>query len=68
MFSKWKSLKIRGFNRHQSFHIGYALEKSVRHKDAEILKYDLRINLVRTSHYPQSKHFLNRCDEIGLRF
>ena len=54
-------------NRHQSFpYIGYALGQSAQYKDAEILKYDLRINLVRTSHYPQSKHFLNRCDEIGL--
>ena len=60
-------LKIRGLNRHQSFpYVGYALGKSAQYKDAEILKYDLRINLVRTSHYPQSKHFLNRCDEIGL--
>ena len=60
-------IKIRGLNRHQSFpYVGYALGKSAQYKDAEILKYDLRINLVRTSHYPQSKHFLNRCDEIGL--
>ena len=60
-------LKIRGLNRHQSFpYVGYALGKSAQYKDAEILKYDLRVNLVRTSHYPQSKHFLNRCDEIGL--
>ena len=59
-------LKIRGLNRHQSFpYVGYALGKSAQYKDAEILKYDLRVNLVRTSHYPQSKHFLNRCDEIG---
>ena len=61
------SLKIRGLNRHQSYpYVGYALGKSAQHKDAEILKFDLRVNLVRTSHYPQSKHFLNRCDEIGL--
>ena len=60
-------IKIRGLNRHQSFpYVGYALGKSAQYKDAEILKYDLRINLVRNSHYPQSKHFLNRCDEIGL--
>ena len=60
-------LKIRGLNRHQSFpYVGYALGKSAQYKDAEILKFDLRVNLVRTSHYPQSKHFLNRCDEIGL--
>ena len=66
-FLNGNALKIRGLNRHQSFpYIGYALGQSAQYKDAEILKYDLRINLVRTSHYPQSKHFLNRCDEIGL--
>ena len=66
-FLNGNPLKIRGLNRHQSFpYIGYALGQSAQYKDAEILKYDLRINLVRTSHYPQSKHFLNRCDEIGL--
>lgn len=60
-------LKIRGLNRHQSFpYVGYALGKAAQTKDAEILKYDLGLNLVRTSHYPQSVHFLDRCDEIGL--
>ena len=62
-----KPLKIRGLNRHQSFpYAGYALGRAAQVKDAEILKQDLRLNLVRTSHYPQSTHFLNRCDELGL--
>ena len=60
-------LKIRGLNRHQSFpYAGYALGRAAQERDAEILKHDLRVNLVRTSHYPQSTHFLNRCDELGL--
>ena len=29
-------------------------------------KDELGCNIVRTSHYPQSRHFLDRCDEIGL--
>jgi len=62
-----KKIKIRGLNRHQAFpYVGYAMPKRVQEKDAEILKKDLHLNLVRTSHYPQSKHFLNKCDELGL--
>lgn len=38
----------------------------VQRKDADIMKYELGLTVVRTSHYPQSRHFLNRCDEIGL--
>ncbi len=60
-------IKLRGLNRHQSFpYIGYALGKAAQERDAEILKHELRLNMVRTSHYPQSTHFLNRCDELGL--
>lgn len=62
-----KKLKLIGLNRHQSFpYVGYAMPKRVQEKDAEILKKDLHLNLVRTSHYPQSKHFINKCDELGL--
>ncbi|MFZ5352335.1 MAG: glycoside hydrolase family 2 TIM barrel-domain containing protein [Bacillota bacterium] len=62
-----RRLKLIGLNRHQSFpYVGYAMPKRVQEKDAEILKKDLHLNIVRTSHYPQSKHFLNRCDELGL--
>jgi beta-galactosidase len=62
-----KPLKLRGLNRHQSWpHTGYAMGRRAQEKDADILKYELACNIVRTSHYPQSKWFLDRCDEIGL--
>ena len=59
-------LKLIGLNRHQSYpFVGYAMPKSMQALDADILK-DFGCNIVRTSHYMQSEHFLNRCDEIGL--
>ncbi len=62
-----EKLKIRGLNRHQSYpYVGYAMPKSMQEFDADVLKHELGLNAVRTSHYPQSHHFLNRCDEIGL--
>lgn len=62
-----KPLKLRGLNRHQSFpYSGYAQGKRAQERDAEILRYDLGCNIARTSHYPQSPYFLDRCDEIGL--
>ena len=62
-----KPLKIRGLNRHQSFpYMGYAMGRRAQEKDADLLKNLLKCNLVRTSHYPQSSYFLDRCDEIGL--
>jgi beta-galactosidase len=62
-----RPLKIRGLNRHQSFpYAGYALGRAAQERDAEILKHQLHVNLVRTSHYPQSPWFLDHCDRIGL--
>ena len=62
-----RKVKIRGLNRHQSYpYIGYAAPKSLQVNDADLLKYELGVNAVRTSHYPQSHYFLDRCDEIGL--
>ncbi len=62
-----KIVKLRGLNRHQTFPFaGQAMPARVQRKDAEILRQSLHCNLVRTSHYPQSRHFLDRCDEIGL--
>ena len=39
---------------------------AAQERDAEILKHELKLNMVRTSHYPQSTYFLDRCDELGL--
>ena len=61
-----KKVKLVGLNRHQGYPIvGYAMPESMQKEDADLLK-DIGVNIVRTSHYPQSEHFLDRCDEIGL--
>jgi beta-galactosidase len=60
-------VKLRGLDRHQTFpFVGQAMPARVQRKDADILRKNLHCNIVRTSHYPQSRHFLDRCDEIGL--
>lgn len=58
---------LRGLNRHQSFpYIGYAAPERLQREDARILKHELGCTAVRTSHYPQSRHFIDECDRIGL--
>jgi beta-galactosidase len=60
-------VKLRGLNRHQNFpFVGPAMPRRVQRRDAEILRKELKCNIVRTSHYPQSRHFLDACDELGL--
>lgn len=62
-----KPQKIIGLNRHQSFpYVGYAMPERPQRRDARILKYELGLNAVRTSHYPQSQDFVDECDKIGL--
>ncbi|MEO6817819.1 MAG: glycoside hydrolase family 2 TIM barrel-domain containing protein [Edaphobacter sp.] len=62
-----KIVKLRGLDRHQTFpFVGQAMPARVQRKDADILRKGMHCNIVRTSHYPQSRHFLDRCDEIGL--
>jgi beta-galactosidase len=62
-----KVIKLRGLDRHQTFpYVGQAMPGRVQRRDADILRKNLKCNIVRTSHYPQSRHFLDRCDEIGL--
>jgi beta-galactosidase len=66
-FLNGERIQLIGLNRHQSYpYVGYAMPKNAQEKDADILKYELGCNVVRSSHYPPSRHFLNRCDEIGL--
>jgi len=60
-------IKLRGLDRHQTFpFVGQAMPARAQRRDADILRHNLHCNIVRTSHYPQSRHFLDRCDEIGL--
>ncbi|WP_420236093.1 glycoside hydrolase family 2 TIM barrel-domain containing protein [Telmatobacter bradus] len=62
-----KIVKLRGLDRHQTFPwMGQAMPGRVQRQDAVILRKKLKCNIVRTSHYPQSRHFLDACDELGL--
>jgi beta-galactosidase len=61
------AIKLRGLDRHQTFPwVGQAMPGRAQRRDAQILRDKLKCNIVRTSHYPQSRHFLDACDEIGL--
>lgn len=61
-----KKLKIRGVNRHE-FHpdFGHAVPKEYTEKDILLLKKH-NVNSIRTSHYPNSRHFYELCDKYGI--
>lgn len=62
-----RKVLIRGLNRHQSYpYAGYAMPASMQKLDVSILKDELGVNAVRTSHYPQSQDFIDECDRRGL--
>jgi beta-galactosidase len=62
-----RALKLRGMNRHQTFaYIGGAAPNRLQRRDAHILKYEMGLNMVRSSHYPPDPEFLDECDRIGL--
>ena len=66
-FLNGRKIVLRGLNRHQTYpYIGYAAPASLQKLDADILRKELALNAVRTSHYPQSQHFIDRCDELDL--
>ncbi len=61
-----KKLKIRGVNRHE-FHpdFGHAVPREYTEADILLLKRN-NINSIRTSHYPNSRHFYELCDKYGM--
>ncbi len=66
-FLNGRRLQIFGLNRHELFpYAGFAMPPRVMRRDAEILKGDFNLNMVRCSHYPQNPAFLDACDELGL--
>ena len=66
-FLNGRRLHLRGLNRHQSYaYLGYAAPESLQREDARLLKEEMAVNIVRTSHYPQSHYFIDECDRLGL--
>ena len=65
-FLNGQRYKIFGLNRHQLFCTPDGGAYRLQRRDAEILRNDLNCNMVRCSHYPQSPHFLDACDELGM--
>jgi beta-galactosidase len=60
-------VQVFGLDRHQLFpYTGMAAPARLQQRDAELLRYELNCNMVRCSHYPQSPHFLDACDRVGL--
>jgi beta-galactosidase len=66
-FLNGKKTKLTGINRHQSYaYVGYAMPRGPQWQDAHIIKQQLGMNAVRTAHYPQSHHFMEACDVLGI--
>lgn len=65
-FLNGKRVQLTGLARNQSYsRSGWAMPASAQRQDADLIK-ELGCNIVRTMHCPPSRHFLDRCDEIGL--
>lgn len=61
-----RRIKLLGVSRMQNYAgEGFAMPASAQRGDADLIK-SLGCNAVRTARYPQSKAFIERCNEIGL--
>ncbi len=61
-----KEIFLKGFNRHESFHLsGAATSETLMLQDLQRLKA-LGGNFIRGAHYQQCRRFLELCDEMGV--
>ncbi|GAB3056592.1 hypothetical protein GCM10027053_17430 [Intrasporangium mesophilum] len=66
-FLNGSRFKLFGLNRHQLYpFVGMSMSPRMQRSEAAMLRNELNCNMVRCSHYPQSEHFLDACDELGL--
>lgn len=62
-----EEIQLLGVNKHiQAPYLVNSMPNRLHAEDAYTLKYDLGLNLIRTSHYQQDPAFLEACDKIGL--
>ena len=62
-----KPMRLLGGNKHAFFpYLAGAAPERLWRKDAHILKYQLGLDSIRTSHYTTDPDFLDECDKIGL--
>lgn len=63
-----KPVYLRGINRHEDHpEWGHALPLHLAKRDMDII-VNMGCNMIRGSHYPNSRTFLDLCDEYGILF
>ncbi len=68
IFLNGKKITFKGVNRHEEHpDWGFAVPANITKRDVDIIK-DLNCNIIRGSHYPQSKTLLDYLDREGILF